>query len=274
VNFRTTLAPDLWPALVDPTQIELVVLNLAINARDAMRAGGALTLETSNVVIETEPTRPERPPPGDYVALAVKDSGPGIPDDVLPRVFEPFFTTKEPGKGSGLGLSQVFGFAKQSGGGVSIETRVGAGTSVKVFVPRATVAAVAHAGPFEAQETPQMSRKLNVLLVDDDQAVLKSTLRTLDFLGYAAVPAGSGDEALRLIATKPHIDLVLADFAMPEMNGVELARIIHAKRPALPVILVTGYGDLDVLKEFGESRILQKPFTEGDLVDKLVAALN
>jgi CheY-like chemotaxis protein len=119
-----------------------------------------------------------------------------------------------------------------------------------------------------------MKRKSSVLVVDDDKTVLKSTLRMLDFLGFAGVPAESGGEALRLIATKPDIGLILADFAMPEMNGVELARAVHATRPTLPVILVTGYCDHDLLKEFGDSRILQKPYTEGDLVDKIAAALN
>ncbi|MGZ5875197.1 MAG: PAS domain S-box protein, partial [Bradyrhizobium sp.] len=130
VQLRTTFSPDLWPAWVDPNQIELIVLNLAINARDAMQPGGTLTLETFNTIIESEPFRPEEPSPGDYVGLAVKDTGSGIPNDVLPHVFEPFFTTKEPGKGSGLGLAQVFGFAKQSGGGVRLETRLGQGTAV------------------------------------------------------------------------------------------------------------------------------------------------
>ena len=137
VDLKVSLARHLWLALVDPTQIEMIVLNLAINARDAMPSGGTLIIETFNSVIESEPSRPEQPTPGDYVGLAITDAGLGIPDQVLPKVFEPFFTTKEPGKGSGLGLAQVFGFAKQSGGGVTIETRLGRGTSVKVFFPRA-----------------------------------------------------------------------------------------------------------------------------------------
>ena len=135
VQPRTALAMDLWPALVDPTQIELVILNLAINARDAMPSGGILTLETFNAVIDSAPGWTEGLVPGQYVGLAVRDTGVGIPDNVLPRVFEPFFTTKEPGKGSGLGLAQAYGFAKQSGGGIWIETRIGEGTSVKVFLP-------------------------------------------------------------------------------------------------------------------------------------------
>jgi PAS domain S-box-containing protein len=275
VRLKTTLAPHLWPALVDPTQIELIILNLAINARDAMQSVGTVTLETFNTVIESEPSRPEEPSRGDYVGLAVNDTGAGIPDHVLPRVLEPFFTTKEPGKGSGLGLAQVFGFAKQSGGGVRIETRVGEGTSVKVFLPRAELAEGDHEGEIaDAEQAPRMKGMSRVLVVDDDKAVLESTLRMLDFLGYAAVPAESAAQALRLIASGVEIDLVLADFAMPKMSGVELASAIHATRPTLPVILVTGYVGLDVLEKFGESRILQKPYTEGDLVEKITAVLN
>jgi signal transduction histidine kinase len=136
IQLRTVLESDLWPALVDPTQLESIFLNLAINARDAMQWGATLTLKTSNAVIHDTATAPQEPAPGEYVELAVIDTGSGIPADVLPRVFEPFFTTKEPGKGSGLGLSQVFGVAKQSGGGIRIETRVGEGTAVKVYFPR------------------------------------------------------------------------------------------------------------------------------------------
>jgi PAS domain S-box-containing protein len=284
VHLRTKLAPELWPALVDPTQIELIILNLAINARDAMQSGGSLALETFNAVIDSEPSRPEEPSPGEYVGLAVNDTGVGIPSHVLPRVFEPFFSTKEPGKGSGLGLAQVFGFAKQSGGGVRIETRVGEGTSVKVLLPRAEPAAdegeMGLGNGERGHRLPGTSRVLtveddkHVLVVDDDNAVLESTLRMLDFLGYVAIPAESGREALRLIASGIAIDLVLADFAMPGMSGVELTGAIHAERPDLPVILVTGYVDLDVVKQFGEAYILQKPYTEGDLVDKITAALN
>jgi CheY-like chemotaxis protein len=274
VQLSTRLAPDLWPALVDPTQLELVILNLAINGRDAMQSGGALTIETFNVSIEAEPPGPEAPPRGDYVALAVTDTGVGIPDDVLPRVFEPFFTTKEPGKGSGLGLSQVFGFAKQSGGGVGIETRVGEGTSVRIYLPRADVAGDdPKPESVDVQQAPRVKMRWTVLVVDDDKVVLKSTGRMLDSVGYAVIPAESGGEALRLTATRPEIALVLADFVMPEMNGVELARAIQATRPGLPVIIVTGHGDLEDLKEIGEWRILQKPYSEDDLDAMITAAL-
>jgi PAS domain S-box-containing protein len=171
LQLKTTFAPDLWPALVDPNQIEMIVLNLAINARDAMQPCGTLTLGTFNTVIKSESSRPEEPSPGDYVALAVKDTGIGIADEVLAHVFEPFFTTKEPGKGSGLGLAQVFGFAKQSGGGVRIETRLGQGTAVTIFLPRAEVDVSDDQADFiDASNRPQTTKRLRVLVVDDDKA--------------------------------------------------------------------------------------------------------
>jgi PAS domain S-box-containing protein len=274
VQLKTTFAPDLWPALVDPNQIELIVLNLAINARDAMQPGGTLTLETFNTVIESEPLRPEEPSPGNYVGLAVKDTGTGIPDHVLPHVFEPFFTTKKEGKGSGLGLAQVFGFAKQSGGGVRIETRLGQGTAVNIFLPPATAdAADLRPGFVDASKRAQTMKRGRVLVVDDSKAVLKSTVRMLDCLGYATASAESGSEALRVLARNQEIDLVLADFAMPEMSGDELAKAICAMRPTLPIILITGYRDLAVLKGLNDLRIILKPFTEDDLVNAIGAAL-
>ena len=190
VQLKTAFAADLPLAMVDPNQMELTVLNLTLNARDAMQPGGMLTLETSNAVIEREPSRPEEPSPGEYVVLAVKDTGAGIPDDVFPRVFEPFFTTKEPGKGSGLGLAQVFGFAKQSGGGVSIDTRVGEGTSVKIFLPRAEGISGDREKELVAKQG-QRATKSRILVVDDDEAVLNSTVQDARFSG---IRSGLGRE--------------------------------------------------------------------------------
>ena len=275
VQLQTALAADLCPALADPTQLELMILNLVLNARDAMPSGGVLTLETFNTVINKAPSRPEEPAPGQYVGLAVRDTGTGIPDDVLPRVFEPFFSTKEAGKGSGLGLAQVFGFVKQSDGGVAIETRQGDGTTVKIFLPRA------EADPHERERgssdtggSPAANDKKKILVVDDDKAVLISTLRLLDTLGYSAIPAQSGREALQRIVNEPEIDLVLADIAMPEMSGVELARTINDRYPALPVILVTGLGDSEVFKDYPKTGILKKPIGGRELIEKIAVALN
>jgi PAS domain S-box-containing protein len=271
IQLRTNHAADLCPALVDLAQIESVILNLVINARDAMRPGGTLTLETFNAIIDKEPSSPEEPAPGKYVGLAVRDTGVGIPDDVLSRVFEPFFTTKGPGKGSGLGLAQVVGFAKQSGGGVALKTGVGEGTSVTVFLPCGEV--VRRVREREVEQISTMELKPCILVVDDDQAVLRSTVRVLEAVGYAAVPAASGQEALKLIANGLKTELVLADFAMPEMTGVELAKAICATHPNLPVILVTGYGDRESLEEFQEAQILRKPYDEDGLMQAILAAL-
>jgi PAS domain S-box-containing protein len=272
-QLNLTLAADLWPALVDPTQIESTILNLVINARDAMGAGGSLTLETFNAVIEKEPVGPGEPDPGQYVGLAVRDTGAGIPDEILPRVFEPFFTTKAPGKGSGLGLAQVFGFAKQSGGGVQISTSPGEGSTVTVFLPREEPAIrVRQAGPPAGNASKaQTKAKARVLLVDDDPQVLRSTLRLMNSLGYETVPAASGEQALDLLAGGAGVDVVLADYAMPQMTGAELAKAIEAKHPALPIIIMTGYHNREALADFAEARIIHKPFNEECLVAKIDA---
>ena len=237
-----------------------------------MPSGGVLTLETFNAVIGDGPFGPEDPIPGQYVGLAVSDTGIGIPDDVLPRVFEPFFTNKEPGKGSGLGLAQVFGFAKQSGGGVAIDTCVGKGTSVKVFLPCfEDISDNSEQELVDAEPHPRTRAKAVILVVDDDAGVLTTTLRMLTALGHEAVPAASGEEALRLLAGGVEFDLVLADFAMPGMTGAELAKAIRATHPNLPVVIVTGYGSRDTLGDFGEA-ILQKPYTERELMEKIARA--
>ncbi len=274
VSLETALDETLWDTLVDPTQIELTVLNLAINARDAMPTGGTLTIETLNAVIDAEPSGPEEPPPGAYVCLIVNDTGTGIADDVLPRVFEPFFTTKERGKGSGLGLAQVYGFVKQSGGGLRIETRQGTGTTVKIFLPRIEVpAGIDEVEPWQGGREAQTQRKLRILVVDDDKSVLISTARLLDSFEYSTALAMSGEEALALVENEPGFDLVIADFAMPVMNGVELARAIHIMQPEVAVILATGYGDAELLRGFPRSRIIQKPYDVGQLIRKIADVL-
>ncbi|MGY3505135.1 response regulator [Bradyrhizobium sp. USDA 4471] len=272
IRLKMSLAEDLWLASVDPMQVESVILNLAINARDAMRAGGVLTLETFNATIDNASSGPGEPVPGQYVGLAVKDTGVGIPDDVVPRVFEPFFTTKKPGEGSGLGLAQVLGFTRQSGGGVMLETHVGRGTSVKVFLPRAAEEQ-GHEQQPRATQVTATNVTAGILVVDDDKSVLRSTLLLLHSLGYAAVAAASGAEALQLIDSCSQFDLVLADFAMPGMTGVELAEAIRAMDPNLPVVIVTGYAERIAQSDVDERRILHKPFTEDELIKKIKSVL-
>ncbi|MGZ6038698.1 MAG: response regulator, partial [Phenylobacterium sp.] len=254
VRIETVLQPDLWPAMIDPTQIELVILNLAINARDAMEVGGTLTVETGNVTLGA-PIRPEEPGAGEYVMVAVTDTGSGMTAEVLAKVFEPFFTTKEIGKGSGLGLSQVFGLAKQSGGGVRIDSTPGEGASVRVFLPRAASAPEADAVDGLSADEPA-PKNLKVLLVDDDSAVREVTAGLLQDLGYRVVEAGSGGAALDMLDRQAEIDLLLLDFAMPGMNGAEVAREVHARRPGLPILFVTGYADTEALAAAGDDGIL------------------
>jgi signal transduction histidine kinase/DNA-binding response OmpR family regulator len=273
VQIDTVLRPPLWAALVDPTQIELVVLNLALNARDAMQVGGRLTVETDNVTLGP-PQRPEEPPAGDYVMIAVGDTGTGMPPDVLAKCFEPFFTTKDVGKGSGLGLSQVLGFAQQSGGGVRIDTRARQGTTVRVYLPRATAQSRApSANESSAQLADPSDGVSTILLVDDDYGVREVTSFILQEMGHEVLEAGSGGHALEMLDETPNVDLMLIDFAMPGMNGAELARHVRAKRPALPMIFLTGYADTTALADTDEDHIIRKPFRDHELVAKIRGVL-
>jgi CheY-like chemotaxis protein len=268
------LQPELWSALVDPTQIELVILNLAINARDAMPTGGSLTIETANVTLAEASGLPGEPEPGDYVAIAVIDTGTGMSEEVRARVFEPFFTTKGVGKGSGLGLAQVLGFAQQSGGGVRIESRPGAGTTVRVYLPRAHAGAAADApAPVRRVTAEPLPRRRIALLVDDDNAVRDVTAARLRQLGFEVLEAGSGGAALDLLDRTAQVDLLVADFAMPGMNGVEVAQQARARRPDLPVLFVTGYADQTALAGVGEERVVQKPFRDDELERKVRAVV-
>jgi signal transduction histidine kinase/ActR/RegA family two-component response regulator len=272
IHILTQLRRDLWPALVDPTQLELAVLNLAINARDAMSVGGTLRVETENATLG--PARyPEEPPAGDYVGVCVTDTGTGMSSDVRAKVFEPFFTTKGPNKGSGLGLSQVLGFAKQSGGGVRIESRVGEGTAVHIYLPRAEGQ---RAEPSPAAPRGQPARAApgaTILLVDDDNAVREVTRAMLHDLGYQVLEAGSGGAALDLLVREPNVALLVVDFAMPGMNGAELARQVQAKWPALPILFVTGFADRTALAHVDEGHIIRKPLAEDELANKVRLAL-
>ncbi len=274
IRLETRLAPDLWSALVDPTQIELIILNLAINARDAMRVGGSLTVTTANVTLTEESSLPEEPVPGEYVAISVTDTGTGMPADVRAKVFEPFFTTKEVGKGSGLGLSQVLGFAKQSGGGVALDTEEGVGTTVTVYLPRA--AAPADPRPALAEDAGTRSRGKRrpiVLIVDDDHAVREVTAATLEDHGYDVRQAESGEACLDMLGQKGAVDLLLLDFAMPGMNGGEVAKAAKELRGDVPIVFITGYADFGALREAGDHPVVQKPFRDEDLIDTVRRAL-
>ncbi|WP_342151465.1 response regulator [Methylorubrum sp. SB2] len=278
IQIETTLQDDLWPALVDATQIELVILNLAINARDAMAVGGRLTIETANVTVGEAPTRPEQPQPGEYVMISVSDTGTGMTPEVLARVFEPFFTTKAVGKGSGLGLAQVYGFVKQSGGGVRIDTVPAEGTSIKVYLPRVaedTVAPVLPAAVEGARAHLPGSRPV-LLVVDDDAGVREVTATRMAEAGYTVREAASGLQALAALDADANVDLVVLDFAMPGMNGAEAAGEIRKRWPGMPVLFVTGFADTDALARAGADgtdAIVLKPFRDGELEHKVATAL-
>jgi signal transduction histidine kinase len=269
----TRLDPETWPAMADATQLELVLLNLAINARDAMPQGGQLTIGTCNATLGA-PRRAEAPPPGEYATLLVTDNGCGMPPDVLARIFEPFYTTKEVGRGSGLGLPQVLGVAQELGGSVTVDSAPGEGTTVSVYLPRAKTTP----SPVRRRAIAPPSRRalegLRVLLVDDDLAVREVARSMLDDMGAVVTEAESGPEALLMLRTNLEADLVLADYTMPGMTGVELSGQVAALLSGVPVVLMTGYSAAAV----GESNpyitaVLQKPFRAQAMADILLQAL-
>lgn len=262
---------DLWPALVDATQLELMLLNLAINARDAMPGGGLLTIETAVLHSVPEDLLTELKP-GEYVSIAVKDTGTGMPPDVLARAFDPFFTTKEPGKGTGLGLSQVYGFARQSGGTAKIESQVGRGTVVRILLPRSTDVVVR--GEDRQMSTPRVGAREHILVVDDDASVLETTRSMLDDLGYQALAADNLDAALATLSDQA-IDLAIIDLAMPGVSGLGVGLELQRQQPGLPVVYCSGYPDLieETGKHMNGSILLSKPFTSRELSAKLEAVL-
>ena len=259
VSVRLDLDPHLWFALTDPTQTEMIILNLAINARDAMPDGGQLTLATRNTRVSAQPQRPQDPEPGDYVMLTISDTGCGMSEEVAAKVFEPFFTTKDIGKGSGLGLAQVFGFAKQSGGGVRIDTAPDRGTQVSVYLPSVRAQADHPAPELDKGRPLAGGGDRSILLVDDDHLVREMIGDVLRRQGYRVRQAHNGEQALALLDDTT--DLLLTDFAMPELNGAQLARAARERYPRLPVVFLTGYAELDG-QELPGSLVIQKPVHE------------
>lgn len=269
LSVETRLDPGLWRALADPTQLEVMILNLAINARDAMPEGGRLTISTTNVS-GVPPQLASELKARDYVAVTIADTGTGMPPHVLERAFEPFFTTKKQGKGTGLGLAQLYGFARQSGGTARIESAVGEGTSVTIYLPR-TDAEV------EEGRTPILeavsAANARILVVDDDEDVRTVAAAMVQELGFEVATASGGEAALALLGTE-HFDLVLTDVAMPGMNGVELARRARAALPRLPLLFASGYADVETFgAELSAETVIKKPYRMPEIAARIGEAL-
>ena len=278
VDVELVLGGGLWPCEVDATQLESAVLNLAINARDAMSSGGGrLTIETGNARLDAEyAASHDEVKPGQYVLVAVTDSGSGMSDEVQARVFEPFFSTKEVGRGSGLGLSMVYGFVKQSGGHVKVYSEEGEGTTVKLYLPRA---APHHMQRLQRSSSPERFRGQGqcVLVVEDDASVLDFTCTLLDRLGYRSLKATDGRQGLQLLREHPEVQVLLTDVVLTGgMNGAELAERAQQERPELRVLFMSGYTENAIIHNGRldhNVRLIEKPFTQRTLATHLRDAL-
>jgi len=266
IKVQVEIAPDLPPARIDPGQLELAILNLAVNARDAMPGGGSLKLSLDEVV---EP-KGDGVDPGRYIRLAVQDSGVGMDDATLNRAIEPFFTTKGQGEGTGLGLSMVHGLAAQSGGMLKIKSAVGKGTSAEIWLPAAQGAAD-HLS-ISDERLANQPRRARILLVDDEALVRMATAEMLREMGHSVIDAESAAAALALIQSGEEPDILITDYLMPGMRGSELAAEIRDQRPGLPVLLLTGYANLARGEAAGIPR-LAKPFREADLAREVANLL-
>ncbi|HJU15425.1 MAG TPA: response regulator [Stellaceae bacterium] len=260
IRITTAFDPDLAPARVDPNQLELAILNLAVNARDAMPFGGDLAITAQRKKIGAAEV--SGPGAGDYVSIAVRDSGCGMDEATVKRATEPFFTTKGRGRGTGLGLSMVHGLVAQSGGGMRIESRPNRGATIELWLPAAEQAEPERPQPMEPAGAGKI-RACRVLVVDDDPIVAAGTAALLEDLGHATIEAGSGAGALDVLRSEGDIDIVITDYAMPGMTGAELAARIAGMRPGLPVIIASGYAEL--LEEEVTWPRLAKPYRQHDL---------
>ena len=260
-----------WTAEIDPALLESAILNLAINARDAMGKGGRLIIETANATLDAERAAEEDIAPGQYVVLTVSDTGQGIAPDVLPKVFEPFFTTKEAGKGSGLGLSMVYGFVKQSGGHIRLRSEIGHGTSVALYFPRSLKALVA-SPENAARPAPKGGSEL-ILVVEDDDLVRRHLSGLLEGLGYRVLQANAGTPAMELIEANPEITLLFTDIVMPGgMNGADLAKKALQLRPDLHVLFTSGYTENAIVHDGRLDpgiELLSKPYSRDQLATRL-----
>jgi CheY-like chemotaxis protein len=276
ITIMPQLTEDAWPALIDPGQLSTAILNLALNARDAMPDGGTLVLETRNIFLDDgyASMNPDVVA-GNYVMIAVSDTGSGIPAALIERVFDPFFTTKEVGKGTGLGLSMVFGFVKQSGGHIKIYSEEDHGTSVKIYLPRSTGVQETE---FEAlQNAPVAGGSEKILIVEDDALVRQYVVTQIKSLGYAALEAANAADALTIIDADKDIDLLFTDVIMPgAMNGRQLADEAARRRPDLKTLFTSGYTENAIVHHGRLDSgvlLLAKPYRKSELAKMLRTAL-
>jgi nitrogen-specific signal transduction histidine kinase/CheY-like chemotaxis protein len=271
------LAPEVWPVVADPAQLEAALVNLATNARDAMPDGGRLAVATGNARLD-EDYAAHYPDlrPGEYALIAISDTGSGMPPEIVARIFEPFFTTKEHGQGTGLGLATVFGYMKQSGGHINVYSEVGIGTTFRLYLPRAGRAEGEARAP-AAAELPA-GRGETVLVVEDNAALRRVALRQLSQLGYDVLAAENAPAALALLETRTGIDVLFTDVVMPGgMDGLELARLALARWPAMGVVLASGFPQSRARAESGiplTVRLLNKPYRKDELAQALRAAVD
>ena len=277
IDLSTALAPDLWSTTADPGQVESAVLNLVLNARDAMPDGGRLVIETFNATVDAADVASNPGmAAGDYVVLSVADTGHGMPPEVHARAFEPFFTTKGAGKGSGLGLATIYGFARQSGGNVTIYSEVGKGTTVNLYLPRAGRRTEEEAAA-AAKPAVDTGRGETVLVVEDDERVRRLTALRLKELGYRVLEADHGAAAFAVLAETPDIDIVFSDLVMPGgISGFDLARRVRERYPGTRVILTSGYS-AELLNQADvaelDLKVLRKPYRQVELARAFRAAL-
>jgi two-component system, cell cycle sensor histidine kinase and response regulator CckA len=279
VKFDLVHGRDLWPVKVDVSQFEQVIVNLAVNARDAMPDGGKLTVRTANVSAEESTHLAYKGmPAAEYVRIDVTDTGTGISPEIVDKIFEPFFSTKEVGKGTGLGLSTVYGIVKQTGGFVYVDSEPGQGTSFRIFLPRhhpeqeeaVPEAAAAKDGSAEARPRADLTGQGTILLVEDEEGLRSLNARGLRSRGYSVIEASNGVEALEALEEKESaVDLVVSDVVMPEMDGPTLLKTMRVKNPDLKIIFVSGYAEDAFEKSLPENQqfaFLPKPFTLSQLV--------
>ncbi len=274
IELKLSFPSSLPPVLADANQLELALLNLALNARDAMQTGGQLTVAaTAETKTDCGPGAERALPAGDYVRISIADTGVGMDDVTLAKATEPFFTTKGPGKGTGLGLSMVHGLAAQSGGLLRINSKPNVGTHIELWLPRATTSAVSVLRAPKPVDFSPRTAPCKVLIVDDDLLVITGTAALIDDLGHTSIEAHSAAEALAKLASDSEIDVVITDYAMPTMTGLQLAECIQHRFPGLPIILATGYAELPVDPAKMGLLKLTKPCTQQDIAAAIHMAM-